>query len=479
MTEQPSFDLISEVLQEENAEEINDSLMNASVDISVIEPFHDIDVFLKRVYDYYLIKGIKNVYIKNIVEWFVFTMFCFLGFVIFSFIIPSSLKFLLFAVVCVCVCINFGFKWKDMMKMRQISIFYNYSLNIDNESIKNIEWDNVIERLSAFFSKTSTPHTKKSITERIYRKRNYFIGLLKNKIVEPKIYSQTLLWVLETFIDNTLFYKTWGKTSEISTIYFDKSLKENNINRLKTYLYIYSSLNILLFFPFSMCILLYYFYRYFFQIHINIPFSSKNIFNREWTPYARIYMTDPYAEEHTILYKLYKCGNHTHKYINLFPSYKLFILSRGLLIISGSILSMLLLSSFFSNEENIYTFIYVFSIIVGGLYSFIITKEELFFPLKKYEKCLQKIQKLTNISWVLPGECLSETPKNIKLSNKLNRLYEYKIINILKEIISLLYIPYFIGVECTSKIPDIYNFYIDNTYNDSLSGSIFRKNENA
>ena len=227
----------------ESNDELNTRLINESLIIKNNTPN---DLFLKRVYNYYYMKGYIPITIDKItyllINYFLIFFVNFLtncidykglmyfkknekiiNYIHIENIFPTNYYLIIclfvFIIYCICLTINTINEIKIVFKMRNI---FKDKLNISNNELEYISWFEVVNRIKRAYSDPNL--NEYTIASKILRKENIIINLYKNKFKYlPKI-GKLIEWNFIFSIIDPLFNNYFEITNE--TIQRDTYIKK-------------------------------------------------------------------------------------------------------------------------------------------------------------------------------------------------------------------------------------------------------------
>ena len=259
------------------------------------------DLFLIKVYQYYINKGYKNIIIKQVTNLLnttflvLFTLFLFncvdYGGILninntarlSDFIIWSNYfnKMNFFSVVCFIILIGFIIAkilklFSSRNKYRIIKMFYNITLNISDDELLLLEWNDITKKLIE--NTINDKISSYTIAKQIMRKENYIIALFSNDIIKSDNLTNLVEWSFIYCIVDHFFDQKNNLREEIFNVYNKNGLVEHIKRRLKIVAFLY-----VIFMPF---IFIFLSFKYIFFVNLYSRFISLLIFSREIEPSA-------------------------------------------------------------------------------------------------------------------------------------------------------------------------------------------------
>ena len=394
----------------------------------------------------------------------------------------------------------------QIINMKKIKNIYDYRLKIKQSELEHIKFDQIIHRLIILQDKESFCRIKENLTKydiisRIMRKDNYMLALFTNNIIDSKIkFSLKIPFIQKKIFDfnfeifsNFLYTKINESVIDFALNSMDKRVNVNFISlqtlRLK-----------LIFFMFCECIFLIpsIFLKIIFWIFINADNikSNRNITNKIWDRKNLILFRNYNELQHYFDYRITTSYKYLELFNNCFKSkQRLFnIVKRFLKLITGSILFIIFMISFFDNrlltDMTIFgkNFVWL-SIIVGVIISITNSEEEKDlkenpytclsdnndkkFLAGNYLDCDNRVvyyKKLINCLINIPEEW-SLAENFSKVNKEINNNYEMSFLMIVKEILSMVFFPV-VWIKLIFNADEIRKFIIKNSCNFPDLGTI-------
>lgn len=465
----------------------------------------NLDLFLTEVYDYYMGNGFYCICLKNMLDFltlmFLISFSSFMGNCIdyekltqkegsslkdiripmcFS-KISSGQKFCWFVLGAVSVlkCISF---YQRMKVLRDVKDFYNQLLQVQDNELQTISWGAIVKRIlilrdqntNAIISKESRNAADvksknrlnaHEIANRIMRRENYMIALINKGILNPGLTLQFPFGVSTKFLSKTL---EWNLNLCIFDYIFNSSgqirvaaLKETNrfslSKELRKRLVIAGILNIFLA-PF---LVFYYLLYSFLNSFYDIKTNPNLITAREYSPLAKWKMREYNELHHIFTKRLHLSTESAMMYVNQFPSEYKTMVMKFFAFVSGSLLTVLIIltiwdADIFLNFEVVAGKSVLFYVsAIGAVYtvckSAIPEENSVFDP----ERLLKEVSDYTHY---LPKEWETRIHSE-ETKREFCHLYNMKMILMLKEILSLVMLPYLLMFrlpDCSERIVDFF-----------------------
>ncbi|EJS44410.1 atg9p [Saccharomyces arboricola H-6] len=465
----------------------------------------NLDMFLQDVYNYYLGNGFYCIILEKILNigtlLFVVFISTYMGHCIDYSKLPTShqisdiiidkcystnivgfTKFFLwmfyFFVILKTVQLYF-----DVQKLSELQNFYRYLLNISDDELQTLPWQNVIQQLmylkdqNAMTANVVEVKAKNRIdahdvANRIMRRDNYLISLYNSDILDlslpiPLFRTNVLTKTLEWNINLCVMGFVFNESGFIKQSVLKPSQREFTCEELQKRFMLAGFLNIILA-PFLVTyFILLYFFRYFNEYKT----SPGSIGARQYTPIAEWKFRE-YNELYHIFKKRMSLSTPlANKYVDQFPKEKTNLFLKFVSFISGSFVAILAFLTVF-DPENFLNFeitsdrsVIFYITILGAIWSVsrnTITQEyHVFDP----EETLKELYEYTHY---LPKEWEGRYHKEeIKL--EFCKLYNLRIVILLRELTSLMITPFVLWFSLPSSAGKIVDFFRENSeYVDGL-----------
>lgn len=465
----------------------------------------NLDIFLQDVYNYYLGNGFYCIILEKILNictlLFVVFVSTYMGHCVDYSKLPTShrvsdiiidkcysnsitgfTKFFLwmfyFFVILKIVQLYF-----DVQKLSELQNFYKYLLNISDDELQTLPWQNVIQQLmylkdqNAMTANVVEVKAKNRIdahdvANRIMRRENYLIALYNSDILNlslpiPLFRTNVLTKTLEWNINLCVMGFVFNESGFIKQSILKPSQREFTREELQKRFMLAGFLNIILA-PFLVTyFVLLYFFRYFNEYKT----SPGSIGARQYTPIAEWKFREYNELYHIFKKRISLSTTLANKYVDQFPKEKTNLFLKFVSFICGSFVAILAFLTVF-DPENFLNFeitsdrsVIFYITILGAIWSVsrnTITQEyHVFDP----EETLKELYEYTHY---LPKEWEGRYHKEeIKL--EFCKLYNLRIVILLRELTSLMITPFVLWFSLPSSAGRIVDFFRDNSeYVDGL-----------
>jgi len=448
----------------------------------------DLDDFFTRIYKYHRAQGFLCLLLTNvsvllqyvfIVLFAVFLAVCINYEILFQDPHPTHTKVIEWAkfqhipggyVLCMVVAFLF---WVirliqviyDIWKAWELRQFFHQVLCMDDNDLQNMTWQDVQTKLIEVQSSHQMCIHKKELTEldihhRILRQKNYLIAL-QNKGVIDYLFTFPFLGK-RSFLTEGLkinlylilfngpgapFEKSWKLKSE----YKDISNRTMLAAQMSRRIFILGIIN----FVFCPFIMLYQF-LYSFFMYAELVKRSPDLFGaRKWSLYGRVYLRHFNELDHEFQQRLSRAYDPSKKYINSFMAPVLTIIAKNIAFFAGSMLAVMLALSFYDQDvltaEHAISFMASLGIIIKVCTGFVPDENIIYNP----ETLMKQILLICHY---IP-DCWKGKAHTLHVREEFSRLFQYKFVYLLEELVSPLLTPFLLCFTVRYKAQQIIDFY--------------------
>ncbi|KAF0972369.1 hypothetical protein FDP41_009272 [Naegleria fowleri] len=343
---------------------------------------------------------------------------------------------------------------KDVLSMIAIKNFYNYDLNISEQDIQTIQWNEVVEKIIELQHKRKIYIVKNidefDILNRIMRKENYLISLINKEIMNLKI-----PFFQRTYLSESLIYNLRLMVDSM----FDSDFKINqsfvNSSSLSLYFVKLGIINLLLA-PFLLIyFLLYTSFKYLAELKNN----PKQVLGRRWSLYAHFKFREYHELSHEFERKLNQAYGLATEYLNQFPNIFLSIVAHRIMFFISALAGVIIVLSYLNNSLTIYftvfnqnlltwltTLLFAWAYVKG----FVIDEHAVFNPKQKLDEICETLHH-HDLSW--KGKGHHQSVRNAFLSYFIPS-YQY----FLNEIFSVFITPLILIISLPKSADNIVKF---------------------
>eukprot|EP01117_Protostelium_nocturnum_P001843 TRINITY_DN1231_c0_g1_i1.p1 TRINITY_DN1231_c0_g1~~TRINITY_DN1231_c0_g1_i1.p1 ORF type:complete len:640 (-),score=181.11 TRINITY_DN1231_c0_g1_i1:170-2089(-) len=385
------------------------------------------------------------------------------------------------------ICIGiFFFYWmyqlrsfiSEMKRMWNMKKFYNRELNISEEEIHTVEWNEVVSAL------TKVPRlcismdrmTHLDIANRIMRKENYLIALINKEILnleipflpfvsKTQVVTKTLEWGLSLTIFNFIF-----ENDILNRQILDNHRSHQMIKALRKRFVLMGFIGFIIS-PFLFVFLIVYFiFKYGEEVH-----SKPGTFAlRQWSPLARWKFRELNELPHIFQKRLNVSKNLAEKYVTSFNVDILTILARFVSFVIGSLVVVvvilglthdgLILKVQIHKDISVFWFVTVATSVLALCRSLIPDPSTSVEPHKIMEEMVQHTH-------YMPKSWRGKTHTK-KVLLEFNQLYQYRILVFLTEVLSVLFAPLILIFSLPKSSENIIQFFRDYTITENGVGDV-------
>lgn len=409
-------------------------------------------IFLMNLYNYYVNNGYYNiitsqvVYILNNTFILLYTLFlvkCVNWNILFTLDSPIELKdtiymenlfklnfytlilVLTFIIYILCKVIYLIY---DSFNYKYIKSFYNDKLNIKEEEISILKWENIIERLK------ETENIENLdifyINNKITCKDNYLITLFDKDIIKVDYLTQLMEWNIRFCFINPIFNKEFKYN-----IHF-LNLKPQFVNDIKNKIKFVAIIN----FIFMPILLPFIIIKNLFKNGEQFYNKPQLLFSRHWTLKAKWKFRNYNELYHEFHEKILKSMVYANDYSNQFPNKLIETFTKLIILICSSFFIVLvflsivnekvLLNLYISDNKTVIWFIGLFATIIAVLKS-VVRENIIYYPDEK----LNEIKTIIN-------SIEKEESKDKKHIHYFFNLYQFHIITLIKDVFYTVLVPF-------------------------------------
>lgn len=480
----------------------------------------NLDIFLNDVYDYYIGNGWNCITLSKICDLliiiFVITLTAFMNKCIdyktlfnknvskLSQVydgkcynkIPFTQKLFYFILIILLI-LRIKNYYRELMDLKEIKYFYNHLLSIDDSELQTISWPQIVKKImilknqntNAIVNNNNTNNNNSNnnndinkdiindlksksklnahdIANRLMRKENYMIAIFNKNIlnkaltiplIKTHFLTNTLEWNLKLCIFDFLFNEEGQLKKKVLSQHNRLSLITNLRKRFRMagILSIFLTPFLVLYF------ILYYFLKLFYDFKTNPGLLNA----RSYSPYAKWKMREYNELPHLFDQRINMSIEYADNYLNQFPKELSNIILKFISFISGSIVTILVILTIIDHENflnfeltNGKTVLFYMSTL-GAIFT--ICKNSVSDNNIKYlfdpEDSLKKVSKFTHY---LPNSWENRFHTQ-EVKNQFCDLYNLKLLLILKELGSLIFLPYILYVSLPNSSDKLIDFFRD------------------
>ncbi|KAJ9603586.1 autophagy protein atg9 [Cladophialophora chaetospira] len=462
----------------------------------------DLDNFLLEVYTYYLYHGF----------WSTLLMRCFnllnvafvVGFSVFltqcidyrkirgstmmsEILVPQCTKRMGFIPNALLWGTTFVWIWKaavylvDIPRLSHMHDFFLYLLDIPEQEIQSISWQEVVSRLMAL--RDSNPRiTSKStragafvktqdkqrmdahdIANRLMRRQNYMIAMINKDILDltlpipyfrnRKLLTRTLEWNIELAIMDFVF----NRKGQVRPLFLKDTQRKDLAAALRRR-FIMSGFTSLAFAPFLAA---FFMLRHFFQNFNDYQKNPGQIGMRDYTPFAQWKFREFNELHHLFKRRINMSYPFADRYINQFPKDKTIQIARFVSLLSGAVVSVLGLATIL-DQDNFLNFEVTegrTTIFYIGIFGSIWAVARGLLPDDNmvYDTAFS-IQEVIQFTHYEPNHWANRL-HTVEVKEEFSQFYQMKLVIFLEEVLSIFFTPFMLWVtlpRCSERIIDFF-----------------------
>lgn len=345
----------------------------------------------------------------------------------------------------------------ELIRFKKYERYFSNQLGIKSTEMMVLSWNDIIKKLILIDNNLTT----KIIVGSIMKKENYLIAIISSNILEinPKFYTTSFLWVVNICILNQIFHKT----DQIG-------ITETDHVRINKLLKIFGILQLLLL-PFTLIIMI---VNYIINFTVDFYTKKSYIGPKEWNVYAKLLFREYNELSHIFNDRITKSYQYAIQYEQKFNAHMTNIIMEKIIFVFGSYLTILVILTFYDERLLIYITLFDRNLLwyVAILTSIIsIARMMMVYPSTIDNSSEEIMTKMSEYTHYYPDKWKAKCHQKNVLKD-FRQLYEYKIVNVFFEIISIIVIPFYMLCKLSTDISIIVNFVENNTKYDDNIGSI-------
>lgn len=369
----------------------------------------------------------------------------------------------------------------DMRRLKHLHDFFYYLLEISNNEIQTISWQDVVSRLMALrdanpaTAQVSRRHRRllgsqskqrmdaHDIANRLMRKENYLIALVNKDILDLRLpipffrnrqlFSKTLEWNINLCVMDYLF----NEQGQIKTLFLKDTHRKILAEGLRRRFLVVGVLNIVAA-PFLVAYnLMEHFFRYFNEYKRN----PSQISARQYTPLAEWKFREFNELEHLFRLRARSSYPLASAYIDQFPKYMTSQVAGFVALISGAITSVLALASLvdpelflgfeITTDRTVLFYLGVFGSVWAVAQGMAPERNDVFDP----EYAMLEVIQVTHY---FPSHWKGRLHRD-DVHAEFSTLYQMRIVIFIEELLSMIFTPFVLWFslpKCSERIIDFF-----------------------
>lgn len=373
--------------------------------------------------------------------------------------------------------------------------FYRNRLKMTTRDIQTAEWSEIVEKLkhlqdSGYRLQINNAELNAlTISQRIMRKDNYMIALMCMEVLPVGSPSwRASLGLVEAydarrptplgpsptrrkFKDSNLYWL--GQSLEFNLFQaignhvvddkFQLNKKAMNARAVRTRMYILALINLILTPLILVFSVIHFFLRYAEEFH-----SKKNYLGpRFWSPHALWILREFNEMPHNFDRRIYSAVRPAERFLRLFPSPVPLVLARGAAFILGGLVAVLLVFGLVDDSVLLHVrvwdrnLLWYFAVLSAGLAASraLIPPPEEEFVFTSPNAHMRRTAALTHF---LPEEWRRNS-SSYDVRDKFSAMIPFRLALLLRELVSVICVPYVLAVVLPRYADDVAKFFYDNT----------------
>ncbi|OCT52976.1 Autophagy-related protein 9 [Cladophialophora carrionii] len=462
----------------------------------------DLDNFLLEVYTYYLHHGFWSTLLMRFFN--LLNVAFIVGFSIFltqcidyreirgstkmsEILVPQCTRRMGFIPNALLWCTTFVWLWKgvlylfDIPRLYHMHDFYFYLLDIPEQEIQSISWQEVVSRLMALRDSNPTITSRSTragafvrtqdkqrmdahdIANRLMRRQNYMIAMINKDILDltlpipylrhRKLFTRTLEWNIDLCIMDFVF----NRKGQVRPLFLKDTHRKDLANALRSR-FIIAGITSLAFAPF---LATFFVLRHFFQNFNDYQKNPAQIGMRDYTPFAQWKFREFNELHHLFRRRINMSYPFADRYINQFPKDKTVQIARFVSLISGAVVSVLGLATIL-DQDNFLNFEVTpgrTTIFYIGIFGSIWAVARGLLPEDNmvYDTAFS-IQEVIQFTHYEPNHWANRL-HTVEVKEEFSQLYQMKVMIFLEEVLSIFFTPFVLWFSlprCSERIIDFF-----------------------
>lgn len=369
----------------------------------------------------------------------------------------------------------------DIPRLRHMHDFYHYLLDIPEQEIQSISWQEVVSRLMALrdSNPTITSTSKKpgayirsqdkqrmdahDIANRLMRRQNYMIAMINKDILDltlpipflrnRKLFTRTLEWNIDMCVMDFVF----NRKGQVRTLFL-KDTHRKDLSEALRHRFILAGIASLIFAPF---LTIFFILKHFFENFNEYQKNPSQIGSREYSRFAQWKFREFNELYHLFQRRINMSYPFATRYINQFPKDKTIQAAQFVSLVSGAVVSVLGLATIL-DQENFLNFEVTpgrTTIFYLGIFGSIWALARGLLPDDNmvYDTALA-IQEVIQFTHYQPQHWAGRL-HTIEVKQEFSQLYQMKLVIFIEEVLSMIFIPFILWFslpKCSDRIIDFF-----------------------
>ncbi|KAL2441670.1 Autophagy-related protein 9 [Exophiala dermatitidis] len=369
----------------------------------------------------------------------------------------------------------------DIPRLRHMHDFYHYLLDIPEEEIQSISWQEIVSRLMALRDSnptiTSTSNKRGAyirsqdkqrmdahdIANRLMRRQNYLIAMINKDILDltlpipflrnRKLFTRTLEWNIDVCIMDFVF----NRKGQVRTLFLKDTHRKDLCEALRKR-FILAGVASLIFAPF---LTVFFILKHFFENFNEYQKNPAQIGSREYSRFAQWKFREFNELYHLFQRRINMSYPFATRYLNQFPKDKTIQAAQFVSLVSGAVVSVLGLATIL-DQENFLNFEVTpgrTTIFYLGIFGSIWAVARGVLPDDNmvYDTSLA-IQEVIQFTHYEPQHWAGRL-HTMEVKQEFSQLYQMKLVLFLEEVLSMIFTPFVLWFslpKCSERIIDFF-----------------------
>jgi autophagy-related protein 9 len=370
----------------------------------------------------------------------------------------------------------------DIPRLNNMHDFFHYLLDIPEQEIQSISWQEIVHRLMALRDSNPTIISSKpsragafvrtqdkqrmdahDIANRLMRRENYMIAMINKDVLDTTLpipylrnrvlFSRTLEWNIDLCVMDFVF----NRQGHVKKLFLKDTHRKELAHELRKRFIMYGIMN-LFFAPFLATYLI---LRHFFQNFNDYQKNPAQIGMREYTPFAQWKFREFNELQHLFRRRINMSYPFADRYISQFPKDKTVQIARFVTLVSGAVVSVLGLATVF-DQDNFLNFEITegrSTIFYIGIFGSIWAVARGLLPEDNmvYDTAFS-IQEVIQFTHYEPNHWANRL-HTVDVKEEFSKLYQMKVMIFLEEVLSIFFTPFvmcFSLPKCSERIIDFF-----------------------
>jgi len=342
----------------------------------------------------------------------------------------------------------------------RIRRFYNKTLNLKDSHIVAMSWEDIIIKLERHYKHSNI--NVYYIANRITVKDNYMIALINKNVLELNELTSLMEWN----IMYSIIHKIFNDEAKIKNDIFSE--QETYIEGIKSRIKFIVIINFI-FMPFILVFTFFYNFFYHGEKFYNKPALLTTY---TWTNMGRWKIRDYNELYHNFHERLNNAEKPAKEYCNQFPTKIIGTFAKFIVFLANSFFLVLVILSLINEQIiiNLYISHDRSALWYMGILATVSTIGKVFISTKLNYYPKEKMKDIKEFIDYVPIEWIENANRSFIKTN-FSKLFEYKIMNILKNIFYTLCVPFQLW-KLYYKVDNIVHFIISSSYKHTELGYI-------